>query len=156
MSYAIRKDNQGLRAINDPSEVCGDEYYSPIPIEIIPAVTPTSVDTERDRRIYGGIKFNGVLFQSRAVDRENVASAAQLALMAINNGAQKGDLRWLDPDSDFCWIASDNSLVPMDAQTVFEFGRLFSLRKQHLIFAGRKLKSLNPIPPDYADNKWWE
>ncbi|WP_236208999.1 DUF4376 domain-containing protein [Pseudomonas tohonis] len=156
MSFAIRKDNQGQRAINDPSDVGADEYFSEFPIEIVPTPTSALVDAERDRRIESGIKFNGVNFQSRAADRENVSSAAQLALMAIGNGAEAENLRWLDPDNDFCWIASDNSLVPMDAQTVFELGRVFAVTKQHLIFAARKLKSLKTIPADFADDKWWE
>lgn len=86
------------------------------------------------------------MYQSRATDRENISGAAQLGFMAVVGGAQPGDLRWSDPDQDFEWIAADNSLVPMDAQTVVAFGKAAAERKQDLIFAGRQLKDMNPIP----------
>lgn len=117
--------------------------------------TSTSVDSERDRRIEAGIEFQGVRYQSRATDRENIAGAAQLGFMAMVAGAQAGDLRWSNPDQDFAWIASDNSLVPMDAPTVVAFGKAAAERKQALIYAGRQLKDMEPIPADFADDKWW-
>lgn len=113
------------------------------------------VDVERDRRIDAGIEFQGVTFQSRATDRENIAGAAQLAFMAVVAGAQAGDLRWSSADADFTWIASDNTLVPMDAQTVVAFGKAAAERKQALIFAARQLKDMDLIPTDYTDDKWW-
>lgn len=119
------------------------------------AVTTADVDAERDRRIDAGIEFQGVMFQSRATDRENIAGAAQLGFMAVVGGAQPGDLRWSSPDQDFAWIASDNSLVPMDAQAVVSFGKAAAERKQALIFAARQIKDMEPIPADYADDKWW-
>lgn len=118
-------------------------------------VTAADIDTERDRRIDAGVEFQGVMFQSRATDRENIAGAAQLGFMAVVAGAQSGDLRWSNPDQDFAWIASDNSLVPMDAQTVVAFGKAAAERKQALIFAARQLKDMEPIPADYTDDKWW-
>lgn len=121
---------------------------------VIP-LTATDVDAERDRRIDAGVEFQSVIFQSRATDRENIAGAAQLGFMAIVGGAQPGDLRWSNPDQDFAWISSDNSLVPMDAQTVVAFGKAATERKQALIFAARQLKDMEPIPADYTDDKWW-
>lgn len=114
-----------------------------------------AIDTERDRRIDAGIEFQGMMFQSRATDRENIAGAAQLGFMAVVAGAQPGDLRWSSADADFAWIASDNSLVPMDAQTVVAFGKAAAERKQALIFAARQLKDMESIPADYTDDKWW-
>lgn len=113
------------------------------------------VDAERDRRIDVGIEFQGVVFQGRATDRENITGAAQLAFMAVVGGAKAGDLRWSDPDQDFTWIATDNSLVPMDAPTVVEFGKVAAARKQSFIYAGRQLKDMEVIPRDFADDKWW-
>lgn len=121
----------------------------------INAASTAEIDDERDRRIDAGIEFQGVMFQSRATDRENIAGAAQLGFMAVVAGAQSGDLRWSSPDADFTWIASDNTLVPMDAQTVVAFGKAAAERKQALIFAARQLKDMQPIPVDYADDKWW-
>lgn len=121
------------------------------------ALLPDSsdIDAERDRRIDAGIDFLGVKFQSRATDRENIAGAAQLAFMAVIAGAEPGDLRWSSPDADFAWIASDNTLVPMDAQTVMAFGKAAAERKQQLIFAARQLKDMAETPVDYTDDKWW-
>ena len=113
------------------------------------------VDVERDRRVAGGFVFGGNTFQARAEDRENIAGASTAALAAIVNGAQAGDLRWHGGDSDFCWIAADNTLVPMDAQTMFGCGQAAMAHKQAMIFAARALKDLVEIPADFADDRWW-
>lgn len=130
---------------------------SEVQAHLNPVVVPTAtaVDAERDLRIDAGTAFGGVLFQSRATDRENISGAAQLGFMAMVAGAQPGDLRWSDPDQDFAWIASDNTLVPMDAPTVVAFGKAAALRKQVLIFTARQLKDMQPIPADFTDDKWW-
>lgn len=154
--YAVKvSDPNSWRAINDPAEVSDDEMFSETEPPRVPVVTSEMVDAERDRRIDAGVEFQGVMFQSRATDRENIAGAAQLGFMAVVAGAESGDLRWSSPGQDFAWIASDNSLVPMDAQTVVAFGRVAAERKQALIFAGRQLKDMKPIPADYAADKWW-
>ena len=50
MSYAIRNDKQGWRAVDGPDDVGPDEYYSETPIEIVPAVTvPVSVTMRQAR-----------------------------------------------------------------------------------------------------------
>lgn len=114
-----------------------------------------AVDAERDRRIDAGMTFGGVLYQTRPGDRENIAGKAMEAFMAITSGAQPGDLRWSNPDHDFAWIAEDNSLAPMDAQTVVALGKAASAHKEAHVFAGRQLKDMQPIPADYADDRWW-
>lgn len=114
-----------------------------------------AIDAERDRRIDAGMTFGGVLYQTRPGDRENIAGKAMEAFMAITAGSQPGDLRWSNPDHDFAWIAEDNSLVPMDAQTVVAFGKAASAHKEAHVFAGRQLKDMQPIPADYADDRWW-
>jgi hypothetical protein len=118
-------------------------------------VTSDQVDQERDRRIDGGFVFQGKSFQSRPDDRENIAGASTAALSAIVAGAQPGDLRWDGGDQDFAWISLDNTLVPMDAQTVFDFGKTAMAHKQSHIFAARAIKDLSPIPQDYRDDRWW-
>ena len=118
-------------------------------------ISAAQVDTERDRRIDAGVTFDDVLYQSKTTDRENIAGAAQMAFMAVVGGAQPGDLRWSNPDQDFAWICAENTLVPMDAQTVVEFGRTAALRKSDLIYAGRTLKDMPEIPENYNDDAWW-
>lgn len=138
-------------APDDASHVWnGTDWVTPVA-----SVTTDQIDAERDRRIDAGFTFNGKQYQTRQTDRENIAGAAQIAFMAIVGGAEAGNLRWADPDSDYVWIAMDNSLVPMDAQTVVELGRAAAAEKQALIFAARNLKDMHPIPDDYTDDKWW-
>lgn len=113
-----------------------------VPEPVIPTVDDLTarVDAERDRRIDGGFTFIGHIFQSRPSDRENVMGAAQLAIAAIGQGAQPGDLRWADPESDFVWITADNAPVPLDAHTtvaMFQAGIAF---KSGLTFHARALK----------------
>lgn len=121
----------------------------------LPVPTPDAIDAERDRRIANGFSFNGKLYQSRPEDRENIAGAALAALAAQISGAEPGDYRWHGGDSDFVWIAEDNSLTPMDAQTMFAFGQAAMAHKQALIFKARAIKDMDPIPADYADDERW-
>ncbi|MGX5725095.1 DUF4376 domain-containing protein [Metapseudomonas otitidis] len=118
-------------------------------------MTPGDVDIERDHRLASAIEFQGALFQSRSIDRERITEAAQLAFMAVASGAKPGDLRWLEPEQDFTWIAADNTLVPMDAPTVMAFAKAMAARTQALVLAGRRLKDMDVIPSDYTDDKWW-
>lgn len=118
-------------------------------------VTSADVDGERDLRLASNFEFQGALFQSRSIDRERITEAAQLAFMAVASGAKPRDLRWLDPEQDFTWIAADNTLVPMDAPTVVAFAKAMASRTQALVLAGRRLKDMDAIPSDYTDDKWW-
>lgn len=118
-------------------------------------VTSADVDGERDLRLASNFEFQGTLFQSRPIDRERITEAAQLAFMAVASGIKPGDLRWLDPEQDFTWIAADNTLVPMDAPTVVAFAKAMAARTQALVLAGRRLKDMDVIPSDYTDDKWW-
>jgi len=118
-------------------------------------ITPELVDAERDRRIAAGFTFGGKLYQSRPEDRENITGAAIAALAAIGAGAVPGDYRWHGVESDFVWIAADNSLTVMDAQTMFAFGQAAMAHKQAHIFAARAIKDAEPIPLDYAQAGWW-
>jgi hypothetical protein len=113
------------------------------------------VSEERDRRIDGGFTYNGIKYQSREGDRENISGAATSALAAIMNGATEGDYLWHGGQTDFEWIAEDNTTTKMDAQTMFNFGQAAMYHKQSHIFAARSLKDLDPIPSDFTDDKYW-
>lgn len=115
----------------------------------------SAVTVERDRRISAGFGFGENHFQSRPEDRENIAGASTAAFAAIVGGAQAGDYRWHGGDSDFAWIAEDNTPVPMDAHTTFALGRAAMAHKQGLIFAARALKDMTPIPADFATDQYW-
>lgn len=152
--WAVRNDGLGYRAV-DSKDDCGDEEVFRASPSLDESPTKTQVDLERDRRIDAGVDFQGRHYQTRPTDRENISGAAQLAFMAIVGGAEAGNLRWRKPDQDFTWIATDNSMVPMDAATVVAFGEAAAERKQQLIYAGRQLKDKEEVPMDYADDKWW-
>lgn len=134
--------------------VAGQPRYVNL-LEDVPPPAAADVDAERDRRVAAGFTFAGVRFQSRPDDRENIAGAATAALGAMMAGAQPGDLRWHGGDTDFVWIAEDNSTMAMDAQTLFAFGQAAMAHKQSMIFAARAIKDMGPIPADYADDQYW-
>ncbi|MGQ3671774.1 DUF4376 domain-containing protein [Xanthobacter sp. TB0136] len=112
----------------------------PVDLDALKGELCAGVDAERDRRTDAGFEFQSVRYQSRPSDRENIAGAAVAALGAMVAGAQPGDLRWHGAGSDFTWIAEDNSLIPMDAQTVYAFGQAAMAHKQGLIFEARAIK----------------
>lgn len=122
---------------------------------IIPPATAADVDRERDRRIEAGFSFGGKLYQSRVQDQKRIAGAGTLALAAIVAGAQVGDLRWHGGETDFVWIAADDSFNPMDAQTCLAFGQAAARHETMHVFAGKALKSMDPIPADYTDDAYW-
>ncbi len=130
-------------------------------IDAPPPVTAIDVDRERDRRIDAGFVFEGVRYQSDEGSRENIAGAKSAATDAIALGAKAGDFGWqrlLDANGAqaFVWIAADNSLHPMDAQTMVQFGYAALNHKQSMIFKARALKAMDPIPTDYATNEtYW-
>lgn len=125
---------------------------------LTPPKSEKDVDRERDRRIDAGFVFEGVYYQSRTEDRENIAGAKAAATDAITLfGAEAGNFAWqrlLDSNAppEFRWIAADNSTHLMDAQTAMRFGYAALGHKQDHIFAARKLKDMDPIPDDYASN----
>lgn len=115
------------------------------------------VNAERDKRMsnftFAGKEYD--LSESNG-SLANVSGAGTLALAAIVNGAQVGDLRWADPSADFVWIANDNSLNPMDAQTTWAFAQAAAAWRKQMIFKARALKDLETIPTDYKNNSYWE
>lgn len=153
----VQRDEQGRVTGRFASLQAGlaEEWLDDGHPDLLSNPTARDVDVERDRRIDAGVEFSGVLYQSRAGDRENIAGSAQLAFMAIVGGAQPNDLRWSDPAEDFFWIAADNSRVPMDAHTVVEFGNVAARHKHARIVAGSNLKQMEQIPADFQDDKWW-
>jgi len=114
-----------------------------------------NIKRERNSRLIKDFEFQGKMFQR---DRESIArisGAGTLALGAMVGGAQPGDLFWHGRDTPFAWIASDDTLVTMDAQTCFAFGQAAAARETEVIFAAKTLREMDPIPSDYADDKYW-
>ena len=120
-------------------------------------ITPTNdmVKAERDRRLDQDFVFNGKTFQRDPTSIARISGAGTLALGAIVGGAQVGDTKWHGRDTPFVWIASDDTLMVMDAQTCFAFGQAAAARETELVFAAKALRAMSPIPSDYKDDKYW-
>jgi hypothetical protein len=97
---------------------------------------------ERDRRLHADFTFNGVAYQRDPISVQRIAGAAQMATLAIAAGAQPGDLFWHGGEEPFGWIASDDTVTPMDAQTVVAFGIAAAGRETEIIFAARALRQM--------------
>lgn len=121
------------------------------------AALAAGVDAERDRRIASGFSFAGHLYQAREQDLRNINGAATGAAIARMGGAVAGGLRWANPNEDFAWIRADNELVPMDAQTVIEFGQAAMAWVSAMTLAGRAIKDrlLAGEDLDLADPDLW-
>jgi len=129
------------------------------PDEIEQAFPPPSsndVNAERDRRIAADFEFQGKMYQRDQTSLQRITGAATLAGFAIASGAQPGNLRWANSEQDFGWIASDNTITPMDAQTCFAFGQAAAAVETRLVFAAKQLRNMEPIPDDFADDRWWQ
>jgi hypothetical protein len=118
-----------------------------VPVEEKP-ITFDQVNAERDRRM-ATVMFDGKLYDT------NTSGLASLALAAIMNGAQPGDLRWSDPDTDFAWVSLNNERTPMDAQTCWAFTQTAEEHKKAMILKASNLKDMNPIPRDYTASSYW-
>lgn len=113
-----------------------------------------AVDAERDRRLER-FPFANRVYDFDESSALNIAGAGTLALGAIINGAQPGNLRWADPNTDFCWITVGNQTVTMDAQTVFALAQAAAAWRAAHIHAARAIKDTSPIPSDYAADARW-
>lgn len=113
------------------------------------------IDAERDRRVVSGFTFAGKAFQLDLASHQRIIAMGADARFAIAGGAQPEDFRWADPSADFGWIATDNSILPMDAQTMAAFADAAKLWVARHTFAARALKDADPIPEDFTDDGYW-
>lgn len=118
------------------------------------AARSEAVNAERDRRLRAGFVFQGTLFGFDDVSKSRITGAATLAGFAMGAGAQPGDFFWANADEGFGWIAHDNSVVPMDAQTCFAFGQAAAAHESAHVFAAFALKAIG-VPADFADDRHW-
>lgn len=151
----------GLTTIEPPDDSVGtgwtrdgDDWIAP-PAPPPPPPDAFAVDAERDRRVTRTFTFGGKAFQLDARSQERITAMGADARFAILAGAQPDDLRWADPDADFGWIATDNSILPMDAQTMAAFADAAKLWVARHTFAARALKDANPIPVDFTNDGYW-
>ena len=135
----------------DPAEDLGEEIPEPTPEE----AKRNAVAAERQRRLAADFEFGGKLYKRDPISLQRIAGAAQIAALAVASGAEPGDYYWHGGEAPFGWITVDDDVTPMDAATVVEFGKAAAARETALVFAARALRRMEPIPADYADDKWW-
>ena len=117
--------------------------------------TLDSITNHRDGLIADGFWFANTKFDSRPEDQKRISGAALLAFMAASQGAQANNYLWHGGTEPFSWIAQDNTIVQMDAQTVISFGQTAAEHERAHIFAARALKDMEPIPEDWANTAYW-
>lgn len=135
----------------DTSQIITAEMKRPILIKN----QQNEINEERARRLEMDFEFQGKMFQRDTLSLSRITGAATLAGFAVFAGAQPGNYRWSDPENDFEWIASDNSIIKMDAQTCFAFGQVAAQVETRIIFAAKILRQMEPIPENFTDDIWW-
>lgn len=127
------------------------------PVIVLADNQPTRADVnrERNRRITSGFLFGGKHYDFDPASQQRVAGAAQWAALAIGQGAQAGDLLWRGGTTPFGFIAADNSLTEMDAQTVVQLGMTAAAHVERHVMAARAIKAMDPLPDDFADDSRW-
>lgn len=113
------------------------------------------VDAERNRRMRGTFHFNGKDYGCDPESLQRITGAAALAGFFMAGGGSATDIYWHGGPQPFAWIADDNSIEIMDAQTVFAFGQAAAANETAHIFAARALKDMIPIPEDYTSDSYW-
>jgi len=114
-----------------------------------------AVTQERDRRLALGFTWQSVTFQCDDTTQQRIASMGALAGRKRDTDLADS-LRWLYPDRDFYWIASDNSHVPMTAMQMLDFAGTAALFASHHVTTAAAMKRLQPIPQDITSDNYWQ
>lgn len=114
-----------------------------------------AINVERNRRMNGVITFQDHTYEADQFSYDLIRDAHVVASNAIVEGAQPGDFRWSEPDSDFAWRDIAEVWVPMDAMTCVDFAERVISYRGSCVRHGMALKTMNPLPEDYTDDKYW-
>ena len=99
MSYAVRKDGQGWRAVNGPGDVGADEVFSETPpaTSVVQAKSAKwdAIKAERDRRKAGGVKVGAKWFHS-----DDGSRIQQMGLVMMG-ASIPANLQWKTMDGTF-------------------------------------------------------
>lgn len=103
MSYAVRNDRQGFRAVNGPEDVGPDEFFSatePTPtLDQLKVEAWQRIKSERDRRKVGGVKV-----KVGTVDNwfhSDDASRIQQMGLVMMGASIPANLQWKTMDGSF-------------------------------------------------------
>lgn len=144
MSYAIRNDGQGWRAVNGPDDVGPDETYSetqPIPsANQIKAHKWDAIKAERDRRKAGGVKVGAKWFHS-----DDGSRIQQMGLVMMG-ASIPANLQWKTMDGSF--ITMTQTLASQVFQAVAASDQaIFTVAEQH---KATMEASADPVSYDYS------
>lgn len=98
------------------------------------------VNKLRDTRIDSGFSWNGMRFQSRPSDRENIMGASALAMAYIGAGGSPDETKWADQENDFEWILENNGRTILSAGDVISLFQAGVAFKSAQTFYARALK----------------
>lgn len=124
----------------DPAEIEAEIKAELADGTIDPRALMQITTRHRDAVLSRGFEWRGHIIQTRPADILNITGASALAIAAINAGAQRGDLRWANPDSDFVWLSASNARIPLDAYDMLDLGQALAAYRTRIIFTARAVK----------------
>lgn len=105
MSYAVRTDGKGWRAIGSQDDVCADEFFSetiPVPTDAqVKASRWDQVKAERDRRTETG----GYMAGTKWFHSDQKSRSQQLGLVLLGSNIP-ANLQWKTLDGSFVTMTS--------------------------------------------------
>ena len=112
------------------------------PIDDVRDIAKRRIDGIRDEKQLEPFYWNGALFQTRQLDRENMQGEALSAFMFISNGGDPQSYYWDADDHEQMqgWISIGNNPVPVTAQQMIDFALAVKARHKSLIFKARQRK----------------
>lgn len=130
MSYAVRNDGQGYRAVNGPDDVGPDEFFSETEpaasADQIKAQVWQAIKSERDRRKAGGVKVGAKWFHS-----DDGSRIQQMGLVMMG-ASIPANLQWKTMDGTF--ITMTQTLASQVFQAVAASDQaIFSVAEAHRV-----------------------
>ena len=116
---------------------------------------PALINVERERRLLANFRFAGVAYDFDQVSKTRIAGASLMSFVAMSQGATAGNPYWHGGATPFVWVAADNSLNVMDAQTCFAFGQAAADHDRAHIYAAYALRAMDPVPADFTADGYW-
>lgn len=115
------------------------------PLVALKVSTLSALSAVATSKINKGCIFNGVTYQVDPASVVNINAMGALAI-GVLSGAP-GAAPW---PTGFCWIAADNSMVPMSAAVVYAFSQTAASYMSGVVFHARSLKNAVASAPDVA------
>lgn len=157
LSPSNRHYEQVITIVGDIPLDSGDyDWVDNAWVKIEHAITSDMVNTERNRRLALPFEFEGNIYDRDERSLARITGAATLAGFYLANPANDPtSVFWHGGQTPFTWITATNTVVQLSALQTFMMGRAAANRESFLIFKGKEIKDMQPIPQDYTDDSWW-